>query len=209
VYGELAINYTDGKIYYKNSSNAISEISGGNGGGTSSTDYLSNANYRFDSGAYNHTGTALAVVDQFSASTYRSCRYQIQITTSITYHICEISVLHNGTTAYVLKTNDITLPGASGVFTADIMSGQVRLKFTPAQNHETSSLVFTRTLLVNTGDIMFGDLMIQSGTEDLMLGTGIIDLMAEDGETNEGDLMSELGTEEDLMLGTEIVDLMN
>jgi hypothetical protein len=32
-YGELAINYADGKIYYKNSSNSIAEISGGGGAG--------------------------------------------------------------------------------------------------------------------------------------------------------------------------------
>lgn len=31
-YGELALNYADGKIYYKNSSNSIAEISGGSGG---------------------------------------------------------------------------------------------------------------------------------------------------------------------------------
>ena len=32
-YGELAINYADGKLFYKNSSNTISEISGSGGGG--------------------------------------------------------------------------------------------------------------------------------------------------------------------------------
>jgi len=32
-YGELAINYADGKLFYKNTSNAISEISGSGGGG--------------------------------------------------------------------------------------------------------------------------------------------------------------------------------
>ena len=32
-YGELALNYVDGKLYYKNSSNVISSIGGGGGGG--------------------------------------------------------------------------------------------------------------------------------------------------------------------------------
>lgn len=31
-FGELALNYADGKLYYKNSSNAIVQISGGSGG---------------------------------------------------------------------------------------------------------------------------------------------------------------------------------
>lgn len=34
-YGELAINYADGKLFYKNSSNTIAEISGSGGGGGS------------------------------------------------------------------------------------------------------------------------------------------------------------------------------
>lgn len=33
-YGELAINYADGKLYYKNTSNSIAEITGGNSSGT-------------------------------------------------------------------------------------------------------------------------------------------------------------------------------
>jgi hypothetical protein len=178
-YGELALNYAAGILYYKSSNNQIQQISGNSS--QASTDYLSNSNYRIDSKTYNHIGTSTAVVDEFLASQYRSCRYQVQVTTSITYHICEISVLHNGTTAYVLKTNDITVSESSGVFTADIVSGQVRLKFTPAQAHETSSLVFTRTLLANTGNTtisdLSGDLMSQSDTEDLISGTGIVDLM--------------------------------
>ena len=34
-YGELAINYADGKIFYKNSSNVVADISGSATGGTS------------------------------------------------------------------------------------------------------------------------------------------------------------------------------
>jgi hypothetical protein len=33
-YGELALNYTDGRIYYKNASNDIVQFSGGGGSGT-------------------------------------------------------------------------------------------------------------------------------------------------------------------------------
>lgn len=34
-YGELAINYTDGKLFYKTSSNSVAEFSGGGGAGGS------------------------------------------------------------------------------------------------------------------------------------------------------------------------------
>ena len=36
-YGELAINYTDGKLFYKTSSNSVAELSGGGTGGSIGT----------------------------------------------------------------------------------------------------------------------------------------------------------------------------
>jgi hypothetical protein len=36
-YGELAINYTDGKLFYKTSSNSVAELSGGGAGGSLGT----------------------------------------------------------------------------------------------------------------------------------------------------------------------------
>ena len=38
-YGELALNYADGKLYYKNSSGVITYISTGGGGGSSSNSF--------------------------------------------------------------------------------------------------------------------------------------------------------------------------
>jgi hypothetical protein len=32
-YGELAINYADGKLFYRNASNVVGQIGGGSGGG--------------------------------------------------------------------------------------------------------------------------------------------------------------------------------
>lgn len=43
-YGELAINYADGKLFYKNTSNSIAEISGAGGGGGGSGFGTVNAN---------------------------------------------------------------------------------------------------------------------------------------------------------------------
>ena len=33
-YGELALNYTDGRLYYKNANNTVGQIGGGAGGGS-------------------------------------------------------------------------------------------------------------------------------------------------------------------------------
>jgi hypothetical protein len=35
-YGELALNYTDGRLYYKNANNTVGQIGGAAGGGSSS-----------------------------------------------------------------------------------------------------------------------------------------------------------------------------
>ena len=35
-YGELALNYADGKLYYKDSQNTVQSIAGSSGGGTAS-----------------------------------------------------------------------------------------------------------------------------------------------------------------------------
>jgi hypothetical protein len=39
-YGELAINYADGKLYFKNSNNQVQAFSQGDGGGSSGSPYL-------------------------------------------------------------------------------------------------------------------------------------------------------------------------
>jgi hypothetical protein len=55
-YGELAINYADGKLYFKNTNNQIESFSAGAGGGSSGSPYL-------DAGFITESINAVALVD--------------------------------------------------------------------------------------------------------------------------------------------------
>jgi len=75
--------------------------------------------------------TANQVLDSISASTYRSVRYQIQITSGTEYHVTEVVIVHNGTTAFITEYGIITTDSSLASFDADISSGNLRLLTTP------------------------------------------------------------------------------
>lgn len=164
---------TSGQILSTNGNGTFSFItpSGGSGGtGTSLTDN----NFLFESGSEIITATIGTVtnIDEFSADLWRSCRYQVQITTEYTYYTCDITVIHSNTGVTIAKSTEVnTTENNPGEFSAQYVTGTpnlVRLKFTP--EHNQTQLVFTRTLLANTGSalgVVAGDLETQSGIEDL------------------------------------------
>jgi len=71
------------------------------------------------------------VLDSISATTYRSVKYQIQVTSSTSYHVTEVVVVHDGTTAYITEYGTITTGSSLATFDADINSGNLRLLTTP------------------------------------------------------------------------------
>jgi len=75
--------------------------------------------------------TADQVLDSISATTYRSVKYQIQITSGSDYHVTEVAVVHDGTTAYITEYGTITTATSLASFDADISSGNLRLLTTP------------------------------------------------------------------------------
>jgi len=75
--------------------------------------------------------TADQVLDSISATTYRSVKYQIQVTSSTSYHVTEVVVVHDGTTAYITEYGTITTGSSLATFDADIDSGNLRLLTTP------------------------------------------------------------------------------
>lgn len=169
-YGELALNYADGVLYYKTSNNQITQLNSGAGGGGSGTT-LSDSNFLVNSGTETIPAglSQQVVVDEFSADSWRSAKYQIQVTSDYTYYTCDIAVLHNGFEAFLVKTNEIILDNSSpGIFSIEFVSSSpniIKLNFTP--EHGETIIVFSRTLLANTGTTVIGDLQTQSGTSDL------------------------------------------
>lgn len=84
--------------------------------------------------------TTQSSIDTFAATKYRSCKYTVQATNTITseYQIIEILLIHDGTTAYVSAYGLVHTGSAELVaFDADINSGNVRLLATAASSNQT------------------------------------------------------------------------
>ena len=104
-----------------------------------------------DTYAVNTSATSAAQVDTFSASTFRSARFTVQITntTDDTYQITEILLIHDGTTPAITEYGTIFTGSArEASFDADIVSGNVRLLATPASTDTMQFKVVRHSILV-------------------------------------------------------------
>tara|TARA_A100001201_G_scaffold89416_1_gene78363 strand:- start:6 stop:1712 length:1707 start_codon:yes stop_codon:yes gene_type:complete len=92
------------------------------------------------------TTTSESSIDSFSASDYRSAKYQIQITQGSNYHTTEVNIVHDGSDSYGTEYGTIKTGSSLSTFNTDISGGNVRLLATPASS---SSTVFKliRTLI--------------------------------------------------------------
>ena len=84
------------------------------------------------SNTFTTSSTSQITVDSFSSSTYRSAKYQVQVTSGTDYHVIELRVVHNGTTTYLAQYGEIFTASSLGTFDTDISGGNVRLLFTGA-----------------------------------------------------------------------------
>jgi hypothetical protein len=71
--------------------------------------------------------TALTAIDNFLSATYRSARYLVQISQGSSYQVSEISVIHDGTTAYSTEYSVLETSGELGILSTDVNAGSVRL----------------------------------------------------------------------------------
>ena len=83
----------------------------------------------FTSNAISTTSTQN--LDVFSAATYRTARYTIQIVDGSDIHVTEMTVFHDGTNVYINEYGISTNNGQLGLFDAQLSAGSVTLKFTP------------------------------------------------------------------------------
>lgn len=79
------------------------------------------------------TTTALAVLDTFLPTQFRSAKYLVQVfnTNTSNYQTSEVLVIHNGTSAFLTEYAQVDTGGVLGIMDADIIGGNVRLTFTP------------------------------------------------------------------------------
>ena len=197
-YGELALNYTDGVLYYKsNTNNVLPLVSGDDGGSTSAvvvtydntTSGLTATNVQDAIDELNekepiqYTTTEITqsstptVVDTFDISTHRTAKYTIQAESEFNVYSSEIMVIHDGTNAY---TTEYAVVSTSDFITvsADISFGSVEVKVESTTAPITVSVarIVLVPLIIETTGIQ-GDLEEGTGTIDLMEGSGTTDLM--------------------------------
>ncbi len=111
----------------------------------SGIDFGSPSVVRIESGSSTKEATSQASVDSFTASSYRSAQYQVQITRGSSYQMTTINVLHDGTNAYLSEFGTIRTGVNLATFDADINSGSLRLLATPTSSDSTVFKI-TKTL---------------------------------------------------------------
>ena len=199
-YGELALNYADGKLFYRKPDDTIGTIytpnvystvnvnstllvptsptkilslqpqnyitvTGVTGndtiiisetlssnvvlktGGTF-TGAVAIVDSQFSSGNTTFATVSQTVLDSFSASTYRSAKYLVQITDNVSnyYHVTELLLIWNGTTVQKVEYAVVTTAGELGTIDSDINTGNVRLLFT-STNAQSKTVKYQRTLI--------------------------------------------------------------
>lgn len=81
-------------------------------------------------------------IDTFSASTYRSAQYQIQITKGSSYHVTSLNILHDDTSVYLSEFGTIKTGLPLATFDSDISSGNVRILATPFDSSSTTFKIY-------------------------------------------------------------------
>jgi len=114
----------------------------------SGIDFGSPSVVRIESASSTKTSTSQASVDSFTASTFRSAQYQVQITRGSSFQMTTINVLHDGTNAYLSEFGTIRTGVNLATFDADINSGSLRLLATPTSSDSTVFKI-TKTLTVS------------------------------------------------------------
>jgi hypothetical protein len=88
--------------------------------------------------------TSATTIATHAVATYRSVKYNVQITQGSNYHTTEINVLHNGTTAYITEYGTIFSGSSLATFDATISSGNLLLQITMGSaNSATIKVVST------------------------------------------------------------------
>ena len=99
------------------------------------------------SNTYTTSSTAQVAVDSFSSTTYRSAKYIVQLTSSTSYHVIELLVVHNGTTPSLVQYAEAFTGSSLGTFDASITTGVLNLLCTPT-NAVTTVRVLRDTMNV-------------------------------------------------------------
>ena len=99
-------------------------------------------------GSATTNSSTIANLDTFAAATFRSAQYEVSISdsTNARYALVSIRVTHDGTNAYINDTVVSSTGGNMATFTADIDSGNVRVRIVPI-SQDSTTYKFVRTAI--------------------------------------------------------------
>jgi hypothetical protein len=110
---------------------------------SASTGVTVNTNGYITTTSYTTTTTSQNTIDSFATTSYRSAKYFAQMTSGTSYHIIELNVLHDGTSAWLTQYGEIFTGASLGTFDASVTAGNLNLLFTPTNAATTIRLVRT------------------------------------------------------------------
>jgi hypothetical protein len=90
---------------------------------------------------FDTTTTNPIAVDNFDIYTYRSAKYEIQITSGSFYQVIELRVMHNGICAFMTQYGELVSDVTLGQFDADVSNNVVNLYFRPTQAINTVKMI--------------------------------------------------------------------
>lgn len=121
--------------------------------------------------------TGDATIDTFAVTTYTTVKYLIQATQNNNVHTTEVILLNDGVNTYTTEYGTVF---TSALFTidAEIVGENVNVNVTTFNDNtyiDYKRIAITSRIQVN---LLSGDLMLLSGSEDLQTGSGLVDLQA-------------------------------
>jgi hypothetical protein len=96
--------------------------------------------------SFTTASTVQVAIDTLATATYRSAKYEIQMTSATSYHVIELRVVHDGTSVLLNQYGEMFTGSSLGTFDSTITAGTLSLLFTGTNAITTIKLV--RTALV-------------------------------------------------------------
>jgi hypothetical protein len=131
-YGELALNYKDGTLYYKDDLDNI--------------DALVAKTLIYNKVTSSLTTTSLTAIDSWDITEYRACKYIVTINQGSNHQVSEMLVIHDGSTTFNTEYGMIYTSGTPiAALSTDVNGGTVRLLVTMV-NNSAATINIKRTL---------------------------------------------------------------
>jgi hypothetical protein len=102
-----------------------------------------NTNAVIESTTVTTSSTSQITLDSFATATYRSGKYLVQMTSGSSYHMIELSLIHDNTTVYLAQYGEVKSGTSLGTFDASISAGTLSVLFTPTNATTTAKAVAT------------------------------------------------------------------